>query len=797
MNWAPGKHYTDFFAPQGLDVNRGEGNAPYPTVRVATHGREPVNAEGKAYILPPIEELPQYDTLPEMLLINPATGQKELKKPLALIDTINERINQLAMDAAVIYWLTGKEEYARFAADILNQFARGAYYQNPIKGNRSVGFISTQTITDSHYRPLMIAYDFLHPYLVKEGYEMKYYQPVWEKFAHAALINGYSNNNWYAAESCQLVYSALLLEDQSKRDFYLEYFLEKDTIDGVFGHRSLRATVDVWLTPDGHWKEPGIYHAYPVTNLLKACMAMENNGYKIFEKYPALFDASSIVMKYVYPNLYFSSFGDSDRSYPNSELFEIGLIFAYKYRPEALPALLACMDQLLKFDYYKRDRINSVYALLSYLPEVKNEKGYTYKWSRSGTLDFAKFYLQRNGADPDYGLMYTIQCASYNHNHNNGMSMELYGSGSVMGIDPGRGPNYEHPLHTTYLAQWAAHNTVVAAGSSTSVPHAGNSAEKDVGQLELKAMEPMPEAEAISPYVSFTDTRYFDKSTATNQQRTMAIVRTSDKSGYYVDIFRSDNKIRNDYIYHNIGNSLELFTSDGKPISVQASRIELVGDDHPGFRHISGVKVAANYQEDVIALFTLRNDASNPRYMKAYMPRNANRDYYTGYSPRTGTAIGYSDIPLPTLMVQTKGEAWNVPFITIYEPYSEKDGSSIKKVTWLNRENGSDFVTLLVEAKNGEQQYIFQGVNQTNLENSAANYSFKGFFGVVSLKNKKIQYIYLGQGKKLAFGDYIIEGKDDNTNAYIDFSGKEIKVTSNQPVSVSRKGKIVVKNKIK
>ena len=353
---------------------------------------------------------------------------------------------------------------------------------------------------------------------------------------------------------------------------------------------------------------------------------MENKGYRVFEKYPSLFDAASVVMKYVYPNLNISSFGDSGRGTPSSELLELALIFAGKYRPDALPALLACMDQLNKFGYYKRNRMGW-YALLCYLPEVKNDQGYTYEWPRSATFDFAKFYLQRNGMDKDYGLMYSIQCATYNHNHNNGMSMELYGSGEVMGIDPGIGPYYEHPMHTTYFSQWAAHNTVVAAGTSASVPYSGGAGTKRVGQLEMIAMEPLPEAEAISPYVSFTDSRYFDRSTGTNQQRTMALVRTSGKSGYYVDIFRSDNKLRNDYMYHNIGNNIELFTPQGQAIPVQASKIELVGDDYPGFHHINDVKATGLYHKDIAALFTMNNDSIGVRYMKVTMPSSANRNY--------------------------------------------------------------------------------------------------------------------------------------------------------------------------
>ena len=785
MNRTPGQYYTDFYSTQSLTIERMEGNAPHPTVRVARFARTPVNAEGQNYRLPPIEELTPYDTASYMHLINPATGEKDFVEPWGMIESVNRSINQLAMEASVLYWLTGKDEYAKFAADILDQFARGAYYQNPLHGHQSFGFIGLQTLNDATYQPLMLAYDFVYPYLVKNGYEMKYYQPVWEKFALTELVNGYWDNNWYAAESCTMMYAAMLLVDKSKRDFYIEHFMEKDTIDGRWGHLSLRSTVEQWLTPDGHWKEPGGYHNFPVSNLLKASLTMEYNGYKVFDKYPALFDAASVVMKYVYPNLGISSFGDSGRGTPSSELLEIALIFASKYRQDAIPALLACMDQLTQSGLYKRERM-SVFALLTYLPEVKNDNAYAYEWPRSGTFDFAKFYLQRNGTDKDYGLMYSIQCATYNHNHNNGMAMELYGSGDVMGIDPGTGPFYEHPMHMTYFAQWAAHNTVVAAGSSASVPFYGHAGVKNVGQLEMKAMEPLPEAEAVSPYVSFTDSRYFDQSTETNQQRTMALIRTSNKSGYYVDIFRSDNKTRNDYMYHNIGNSLELLTTGGQSVRMSPGQIELTGDDYPGFRHISDVKSSGKYADDVIAMFTMLNDKSGTRYMKAYIPKNANQNYYTGYSPKTRTAGSYSNLNVPTLMIQNKGEAWTNPFIVVYEPYFEKDGSAIQKVTAIDCDK--DFVTLLVDGKNNEKQYVFQG-NDISLEKSATNYTFKGYFGAISLADQQIRSIYLGQGKKIAFGDYIVESSNDDGAVNFDLSGDEIKISSNQPTEITIKNK--------
>lgn len=38
----------------------------------------------------------------------------------------------LAENAAFVYWVTGEEKFARFAADIFNTWLIGTYYMNPI-----------------------------------------------------------------------------------------------------------------------------------------------------------------------------------------------------------------------------------------------------------------------------------------------------------------------------------------------------------------------------------------------------------------------------------------------------------------------------------------------------------------------------------------------------------------------------------------------------------------------------------------------------------------------------------------
>ena len=83
-----------------------------------------------------------------MNLRNLATNKLEQIEPQALIADINGDINQLALDAAIIYWLNGYEKYAVFASDILEQWAKGAYYQEPIIGAGRTGFLDIQTFLE-------------------------------------------------------------------------------------------------------------------------------------------------------------------------------------------------------------------------------------------------------------------------------------------------------------------------------------------------------------------------------------------------------------------------------------------------------------------------------------------------------------------------------------------------------------------------------------------------------------------------------------------------------------------------
>lgn len=785
MNRVPGKRYTRFYSDaDGTALVRYAGDAPVPTVRVSPHKRPPIAQDGYRFRTPRIDELIPNDTSMTMRLQSTGPGKTwAVVDPQHMVEVINGSINQLVLEASIAYWLTDKPAYARFAADVLNQWARGAAQQYPIEGPCRTGYLSIQTLGDGSYEPMLLAYDFLYDYLRRERYETSYYEPVFDRFAHTMAFRGLWNNNWFAAETPVLVFSALSLENRQQQQYYLDFMTRRDTIAGNCGQLSLPTAMEKWFTPDGHWKEPGGYHNFPVSSLLIAGMALENAGIPVFQQYPALFQASYVMLKYAFPNYTVSSFGDTGRPTQSAECLEIGVAMARKYNSPMLPSLLAAMEVVQKKQGY--DRSESGYmGLLCFLPRIPEAAGQQYQWPRSGELDFAKCYLQRNGTNTGTGLMYVVQGASYNHNHANGMSVEFYGAGRVMGIDPGNGPSYEDPMHTGYYAQWAAHNTVVADGRSASVPYfRGGGGTKNMGEIKLMAMEPRAGQEAVSAECSFTDTRYTDKSTGTGQQRTLAIIRTSPETGYYVDIYRSDNARSNEYLYHNVGDAVQLLGADRKPLPVEAASMPMATDanDPPGLRHFTAVKTPVGNSPVSSAVFSLT--AGIPTFMQVHTLPEEGRTIYVAQAPRAGTAeAAYQQKPVPVLVMRQSGEAWNRPFVAVYEPFT--GAGSVTALTRLPGDNPGEFTAFSVANRNGSRQLVLQATGAEK-QYKTTNTGFQGYFGVVGLSGDGLSYLYLGEGSMIQYQGYTLKTGTAAGSANLTVDGKRLRITCRQATAVS------------
>lgn len=789
MNRVPGKRYTHFVSDrEGTRLVEYKGDAPVPTIRVASHKRTPITPEGKPYVAPKIEDVVPQDTSMNMNLLNPSTKQFEMVDPQQYVSKINGEINELAYEAAVLYWLTGDESYARFAADILNQWVNAAVWQYPIEGPGRVGYLNIQTLGDENSKPLILAYDFLHPYLLEKGYSLKNYDTVFERIAWTLSFRGFATNNWFAAESSTLVAAALSLSDKSKRDYYLGFYLKNDTVSNGCGQLSLPSAAKIWFTPDGHWKEPGGYHNYPVSKLMEAAMMLENNGYEVFKEYPVLLQAAYVMLKYSFPDMTASAFGDTGRPMQSMECLEIAIKMAQKYSLPVLPDLIGAACLFESRVGYDRSKVG-ITGLLCYLPQLPQGVSLSDSlWRRSEKLDFASCYLQRNGMDVKNGLMFVVQGASYNHNHSNGMSMELYGKGTVMGIDPGNGPTYEHPLHVNYYTQWGAHNTVVAGGTSYSLkPFLGSGGKKDIGEIELLSMEPEVGCKALSDQISYTYTQYFEGFTKTNQNRLMSIFRVDNEHGFYVDIYRSDHSVCNDYLYHNIGEQVELSDFSGNMIKMSSvDSYPTIGKDYPGFRYFTSVRTSGMFEEGVHAVFSVEHLPASSGYMHMWMPATSGVSYYTALGLEAKTAMSsYRTKKVPLVSIRMEGPAEKDPFMVVYEPTSVKEGGIIHSVERLPISSVSAATALKVKDKEGGV-YIFGNSNKGKAEIKGGQ-TFMGDLAVFA-ETKEKNILYLGNGECVENNDFLVTcEKGMKGDVTLEYSDERLLIRSNVPIVVKIK----------
>ena len=76
--------------------------------------------------------------------------------------------------------------------------------------------------------------------------------------------------------------------------------------------------------------------------------------------------------------------------------------------------------------------------------------------------------VQRNGMHLRNSLMISLNASEGNHMHANGISMELYGKGYVLGPDAGIGLFLYSGLdYAEYYSQFPSHNTVCVDGISS------------------------------------------------------------------------------------------------------------------------------------------------------------------------------------------------------------------------------------------------------------------------------------------------------------------------------------------
>ena len=110
------------------------------------------------------------------------------------------------------------------------------------------------------------------------------------------------------------------------------------------------------------------------------------------------------------------------------------------------------------------------------------------------------------------------------------------------------------------------------------------------------------------------------------------------------------------------------------------------------------------------------------------------------------------------MVIRNKGEAWENPFVVVYEPFNEKEKPTIKSV--LKIEQNAIYKGLKIESNTPSNDLIQYVITQSKGEvfnSEILGIYFKGTFAVITLNQKEeLKSIYIGEGEKMIYKNKII-----------------------------------------
>jgi len=267
------------------------------------------------------------------------------------------------------------------------------------------------------------------------------------------------------------------------------------------------------------------------------------------------------------------------------------------------------------------------------------------------------------------------------------------------------------------------------------------------------------------------------------------MIRTSETSGYYVDVFRSD-QADNDYIHHNLGNTMTLKNASNEALNIE--NVDDLGVKYDKNYRFFENQRKVNYSEDFNATWDI-NNVSPALHVNMWMMGQNNRALYAVDAPPstlrsdiTPGQVNKSPETTPTLIVRQNGiNGAKHPFVSVFESF-ETGKKSIESITKVGQ--FVDLVSLKVVSKHSTQ-FILSTTDHKIFKPSKA-LSFQGTFAVASEKNGTFDYLYLGQGKLLQNNQFIIKAVNEAVTAALKFENGKYFYSSNKPVIIQlKKGK--------
>lgn len=809
-------HATEVYIKGEYYDHAGGEKAPAPTV-MYTGAR----SHGTNYMRPRLEELEPYQEDPRgMYLANGTLEGKprewvNISKTGNIIQSINVEILSIARDAAFLWWMTGEEKYAALAASVFDTYMTGIYYRNVPRdlnnGHQQtlVGMSSFEVIHEGALNALVPLYDFLYDYLKADKPDkMPIYAGAFKKWANNIIDNGVPHNNWDLIQARFIMNIGLILEDDAQyadrkgRQYYIDYVLRQSSIR----QWSLSQLADYGFDKDtGMWAECPGYSCGVVADYANFVDLFDRNlGIDLTRQIPVLTKAVAATPQYLFPNRMIVGFGDTHSGALRTDFFERMISNAQKHgkrkQEEQFTAMLKLFNPSFSRPSQEKKNVRvDVTSFFGNKPLVIDDKIPAGRIDDYVTPTFyapnVSWLVQRNGMHPHHSLMISLNASEGNHAHANGISMELYGKGLPLAPDAGIGLTlYSGQDYLEYYSQFPAHNTVCVDGISAYPVMKSNHA------FKLLNCYPSPGQKVPYQPVSYSEVLFREPESQADQNRLMGIVTTGETTGYYIDIFRSkkaeEGDKMHDYFYHNLGQVMSLTATDGTALDLQPTEeLAFAGAHLYAYSYLFDKK-SARTAKDIKATFTVQMPDKNNIRMDMWMKGAPQRKVFSALSPMTeglsrtpGMPYDIKEQPTLTFVARQEGEAWNRPFVAVYEPSSVKEPGCIAAVTFpevKSRETGSA-VGICVKQKDGRTDYILSSDKETNLCTSGAM-SAKAVYALWGNKEGEDCTFFLGDGTLLKTPGVTIESHLP-ANVLIEHRAGEWWYTASEPCTVTINGK--------
>ncbi|MCM1450922.1 MAG: hypothetical protein NC102_01515 [Clostridium sp.] len=763
MYWKDGERYTQCYLKDEI-WERGEGNAPVPTVRM------PGMRTWNKYANVPLEERTPYNETGDMwaLSINDTSAPKTLvpyRESGHLIRGNNVEILTLAEKSAFLYWLTEEEKYAKLASDIFYQWMEGTYYMNPIinldeskirKGfglhpGGIVGYYDYEQIHDDLALHAATAYDFAYGYIKAHpsahmqeiGMELEQMAGVvFKRFVDIGFVRGGKSGNWNVNGWNMMLKPILALEDN---DFYADgkgrqHYLHYLTSESTMYHDAIPDIIKGYNKVTGLWPESPGYSFSTIDMLLDFAALLKRQDIDIIAENPILQKAAMAVFPWMDGRGNMIIFGDSRGGPANFQTLERLLkYYAEKGDADNAAKVSAALNAGISGGGYDRGA-NGIEALLFYEDAIPASEG-ALKAERTSHSAHHRVVTMK-GKDPEAGLMAVLYGGKRGfHLSANGLALQLYGFGYALAPDA-----------SGYESYWSADNRYhqSATGSNTILPG------YEEGEVTINHLEPyvgedeFVNSTELNPHINMCDMAAGEK------RRVVALIGHEGGQGYYVDLFRSGLE-DNDYLFHNVGKGLSAYGADGSEL--QFAMVDSIdkkrSDAYDWFKNVRKAQCDGDFK----AVWTVA-DGEAPIEMNMWMAAGKGREIYlmdapytTLYPAITPEGASAAPSPTPTIIVRQENKSgWDSPFAAVYQPAKGNNGD-VRNVACLKADKSQ--IVMKIESDGNRKDLVFSSVDSEEFPKTEKCH-FIGSFGVVSEKDGVPTRLYMVDSQKISNGKYSI-----------------------------------------